>query len=501
MITRRIPTQRGVGPLTAVRRLRQYLEGLDESRGLWRLSNFRATDKAAAEIEYVVTQARNERATSERNYHLVVSFDSRDRSKLTRERLREIEDELVAGIGLGEHQRLSIVHEDTANTHIHVMVNLIHPRTHRIKVPWRDKSKLSNLCADIQERYGLVRTDQGLGPKGPKLGRAREAERRSGERSFAGWVSEEIDVQKCRSWRELHAQCAARGVRIESRGRGLVLAGRSKDGELYAVACHRALGGRRALEYRLGEFRPATGEPRVPCGYERGPLHESAKSHRLYAEYRVNAAHLARQREVRLRDARRRRELAVRQLTVVEDRALMDVRERREVVNRVRLEFGALSRRIVHETPRRTWLQYLQVEAARGRPGASVELARYTWQSERPARVVVEMPHVKQKAASGGAGGKRRRRRGVEGRAARRADAIAVRLPVEGAWVPGPRKDKLSRDALRILQKRSVEGHRAGLDVLLPGAIRGDVDARARERDNGLRRGAPGRGRRGLDRL
>uniref|UniRef100_UPI0001CC1C62 relaxase/mobilization nuclease domain-containing protein n=1 Tax=Pseudomonas amygdali TaxID=47877 RepID=UPI0001CC1C62 len=38
----------------------------------------------------------------------------------------------LAAIGLEGHEYLSAVHRDTNNAHLHIMVNKVHPDTHRV---------------------------------------------------------------------------------------------------------------------------------------------------------------------------------------------------------------------------------------------------------------------------------------------------------------------------------------------------------------------------------
>jgi len=472
VIVRRIPTGAGLGAFGAIDRLMNYLEGEDQSRGEVRLTNLRSHDAASARIEYVVTQARNRRALSERNYHMVISFDSRDRPALTPQRLAEVEGELVAGIGLAEHQRMSIVHHDTANTHIHVMVNLIHPVKHTIAVPWRDKSKLSNLCAQIQDRLDLVRTDQGLGPKVPKLGRAAEAERRSGERSFAGWCAQQVEIGVCKTWEEVHALCSVRGIELVPSGRGLVLTGCSSAGERWTVAAHRVFGGRASLERRLGEYEPPRAAPREPCSYRRAPLHDSANSRFLYAEYLAVSKRLAHERVRRMRHAKTRRDVALARLAaeIVTDAVKAAIREVRRI-------FGETVRKIMAETPKRTWLQYLEAEAARGRVHAMKEKPKY---GSGGSRWSSDGKHGDGSGGAAGGGGARdswKRAHGV---------GIQVLLPGSAGGASGSQAE--AGHFMRVLQERGLVPGGRRAEGALPGAVPGDLVAGPRIRDPRLRR-------------
>ena len=82
-----------------------------------RISNCVATEVDTAIMEILATQGRNTRARGDRTYHLVVSFPPGEKPAL--EQLRDIEDELCKAIGLGKHQRLSVVHTHPASAYAH----------------------------------------------------------------------------------------------------------------------------------------------------------------------------------------------------------------------------------------------------------------------------------------------------------------------------------------------------------------------------------------------
>lgn len=483
MIARRIPTGLGTGAFGAIDRLMNYLEGEDQERGEVRLTNFTSRDPVAARIEYVATQARNARAKSERNYHLVISFDSRDTPKLTPERLRQAEDELVEGMGYRQYQRMSIVHRDTHNVHVHVLVNLIHPRKYTIKVPWRDKTKLSNLCADLQDKLDLVRTDQGLGPKGPKLGRARETERRSGERSFAAWVLGELEIVMCRSWGEVHDRCAQRGVKLEASGRGLILTGRGEDGSRWVVASHRVFGGRGNLESRLGPFQHAKAEPRVPCSYRRAPLYDGGSSRFLYAEYRKSAEKLARERVSRLKRAREWRDaelarLAVERMTEIVRLAMQAVRRR----------FGEWARRIVSITTKKTWLQYLEAEAGRGRVEAAKELRKYMWIPKFGAVPAAGGVYDGSSGAGAAPTDTAGNRGAGSGSSAGGLPSTAVRILLADAAAHRRGAEAVAAHVVREVQKRGVDRDTESRNSVLQSSVPGSLEQGARGRDPGVRR-------------
>ena len=61
-----------------------------------------------------------------------------------RMRLQKIEAQFCEALGFGEHQRVSAVHTDTDNLHIHVAINKIHPKNLTIHNPYCDYQALGN---------------------------------------------------------------------------------------------------------------------------------------------------------------------------------------------------------------------------------------------------------------------------------------------------------------------------------------------------------------------
>src|SRR5271166_3648830 len=89
-------------------RMADYILGAERSRAAnVRFSNCVSTDAELALREILATQAMNKRAKGDRTYHLVISFPSGERPAPSQ--LEDIERVLCERIGLGGHQRLSIL--------------------------------------------------------------------------------------------------------------------------------------------------------------------------------------------------------------------------------------------------------------------------------------------------------------------------------------------------------------------------------------------------------
>jgi hypothetical protein len=146
-------------------------EGHQGEKVAWaRVTNCQSDDAGWAVKEILATQARNTRSQADKSYHLVVSFPEGERP--TRDQLADIEDRLCAALDFAEHQRVSAVHQNTDNWHMHVAINKVHPKTYRNVEPFRDHFRLQEACAELegeararprQSRPGARQGEQGAG--------------------------------------------------------------------------------------------------------------------------------------------------------------------------------------------------------------------------------------------------------------------------------------------------------------------------------------------------
>ena len=119
----------------------------------WCAGCWAGDDYELAMLEVKDTQALNTRTTKEKTYHLVISFRPEDEAKLTSEIYKKIEEEFAQALGFEEHQRHCGVHQNTANIHMHVAYNMIHPEKLTRYEPFRDYWKRDKLCRDLEFKY------------------------------------------------------------------------------------------------------------------------------------------------------------------------------------------------------------------------------------------------------------------------------------------------------------------------------------------------------------
>lgn len=246
-----------------------------------------ASDLERAIVVIGASQALNNRATSAKTYHLVVSF--RDGEHPTSEELEDIERHLAEKIGLGEHQRISALHTDTENWHLHVAINLVHPETGRKITPYADKLRLSEACREMELAHGLQR-DKGMHYIDADGEIKKEGDRRSkgkGERaalvethggieSFASWLANQpatalhfaLAGESC-SWQGIHNTLAVYNLSLVTRGNGFAIVDRDDPKHAAKASDVGRWFTKTALEKRLGEFKPSDTKWEIDVGKHR----------------------------------------------------------------------------------------------------------------------------------------------------------------------------------------------------------------------------------------
>jgi hypothetical protein len=253
------------------------------------VTNCHADRPDAVILEVLNTQAQNKRVESDKTYHLIVSFRAGEQPDEAT--LQAIERRICEGLGYGEHQRVSTVHHDTDNLHLHIAINKIHPTRYTIHDPYRDHKTLGQLCEKLESEYGLERDNHQAQKRGAE-NRADDMERHAGIESLIGWIQRECleQIQGAQSWAEMHQALRDNGLEIRERGNGLVIADAAGT-MVKASSVARDLS-RAKLEARLGRFEPSperlTNQADQPSRqYEPRPVRTRADTAELYARYRA----------------------------------------------------------------------------------------------------------------------------------------------------------------------------------------------------------------------
>jgi len=274
----------------------------DHRLGEVSITNCMADELDIAIEEVRATQALNTRAKSDKTFHLLVSF--RPDEKPSAEVLKAIEEKLCEGLGFGEHQRISAVHTDTDNLHIHIAINKIHPERLTIHEPYYPYKTIAKLCAHLEQEYGL-QVDNHEPKRTVAEGRAMDMEAHSGIESLLGWIKRECltEIKTANSWEQLHQVMQDNGLELRVRANGFVFESQKTGTQVKASSVSRDLS-KSKLEARLGIFEAAKEKTIEPLNtsnsaasvssikpeqpkkhYEKKPIRFGVDTTALYARY------------------------------------------------------------------------------------------------------------------------------------------------------------------------------------------------------------------------
>lgn len=200
-------------------------------------------------------------------YHFVISW--RNDEEPTDDVMRQVADTTCRDLELDDHQRLYVAHADTMHRHVHVVVNRIHPHTHKAWNRRQDWARIERSLADQAWDLGFEfvpgrhnELDFDGGERSPRDGAFQRA-KRLGVDVIPSWtpsrIAEERDglaalFDKAQSWEQLDGDLGQRGMMLIRKGQGAVLA--DQDGTLKVSSLRKGFGLKR-LEDRFGERRAA----------------------------------------------------------------------------------------------------------------------------------------------------------------------------------------------------------------------------------------------------
>lgn len=291
MIIRHIPMKSA--RLSSFSGLVQYLsdeQNKQERVGKISLSNCNSADPLWAVQEVLATQAKNQRAKGDKTYHMLISFAPGE--KLSHEALRAIEDRVVSSIGFKEHERISVVHHDTDNLHIHVAINKIHPKTFNMVEPFRAYKTFAEVATKLEIEFALETTNHQT-RKGRSENLADDMEQHSGIESLINWMKRHCKskIDAANSWTAIHSILAEHGLVMRVRANGFVFC--NAQGLTTKASSVSRNFSKKNLESRLGVFVPSPFEDNVTSTnvYRYEPLNKKALGSELYARYQHEKAH------------------------------------------------------------------------------------------------------------------------------------------------------------------------------------------------------------------
>lgn len=308
-----------------------------------RITNCISEDPQWAAMEMTATQRGNTRAQGDKTYHLVLSFHETPPLEV----IHAIEDEVCARLGFGDHQRVSVLHNDTDNLHLHVCINKIHPESLTMHTPYYDHKTLAKVCERLEQHYSL--TPDNHIPKAEAVETAAKSMEKAGDlESLIGWIQRTCaeDMKQADSWQALHKVLEGHDIQLKERGNGLVFV--SGGIHVKASSVDRSFS-RKRLEDRLGLFEatqasPKQGRPESSTGYRKKPMaHGGFDASALWKRFLEWRDAEDRRRDAVLRGVQRERDRELEAATRMADTRTLVIR------NMVK---GAVMKRILHSMNR-----------------------------------------------------------------------------------------------------------------------------------------------------
>lgn len=158
-----------------------------------------------------------------------------------RQQVEEAVNIFMERMGLRGHQAIVAAHGNTANFHIHIVVNRTHPYTEKVVQPHRgfDIEAAHKIVAEIEHKQGWAsqaharyrvneqgeivrnRLPEWVKPRP----RAEDFESATGEKSAQRLAQEKghAIIKNAQSWEELHGELEAAGLRFVRKGSGAVI--------------------------------------------------------------------------------------------------------------------------------------------------------------------------------------------------------------------------------------------------------------------------------------
>ncbi|EAC1287464.1 hypothetical protein D1Z26_06920 [Campylobacter coli] len=204
--------------------------------------------------EIINTQKLNTTTKQDKTLHLVVSFQEDE--KPTLEILQTIEEEIAKSLGMSDHQRLSVIHSNTNNLHIHIAINKVNPHTLKVINPYNDVRILQETAMKLEKKYNL-KLDNHISQKDKQ---SNKYNIHTMNCNFETWVKEKLSKQvdlmlkdEKTTFKDIKQLLAKYDLEFRERRKGFVIASKSEKLFCKASSIHRELS-KQALEKRFKEL-------------------------------------------------------------------------------------------------------------------------------------------------------------------------------------------------------------------------------------------------------
>ncbi|HEY6018948.1 MAG TPA: TraI/MobA(P) family conjugative relaxase [Candidatus Paceibacterota bacterium] len=274
MIAKKIPNPKKSATKSGrIMGLGKYIAEPQKKGGMEKCIHFEAcnflTYDFGAQLAEMVALASESRSADPVD-HWVLSWQEKEQPTVAQ--AREAVEIFIAHCGLRGHQFMWGLHRDTDNLHVHIQVNRVNPdtlKTMKINKGF-DREAAQQVCALVEYMHGwepekgsryqmvngkpVLRADSDRRKPLKPTAAARAMELQTGTKSAQRIGIEEAApiISAARTWRELHDNLIAAGMRYERKGSGAIIF----VGDV-AVKASDVLRGASlsALQKRLGEYQ------------------------------------------------------------------------------------------------------------------------------------------------------------------------------------------------------------------------------------------------------
>ena len=265
---------------------------LDQNNGMekveaYNFSNCSFENQEDNRAEMLNTQALNTTSKQDKTMHLVVSFQEDEHPSF--EVMKSIEIELMKALGMEKHQRLSVVHSNTNNLHMHIAVNKVDPDTMKVKNPYNDVKILQETAIKLERKFGLkIDNHISSNDKGQN-----KYNKHTMSCDFETWVKTKLNAEVSMllaanktTFQDLRRCLAKYDLEFRERRKGFVISSKSEKLFCKASSVHRELS-KQALEKRFGlNLKPTFEiEEKQPTKSKFNKF-EGMPTHPLYEKYK-----------------------------------------------------------------------------------------------------------------------------------------------------------------------------------------------------------------------
>lgn len=286
-ICKRISAEKkSVSSAARTRNLANYITTPELANGLekcvWSGSKGFLSNTHEGRIAEMISLAGESKHSKDPLDHWMISLH--DDEKFSREQAAQAVDIFLKHTGLENHQVIWGVHDDTKNRHIHISVNRVNPETllvtkinkgfnkeagqqvialiehtqgwkHEKGARYTTIDGVPVMTAEASKTKAQRMAGESREPKKPKQ-KAQDMEQQTGTKSAQRIGIEDATpvIVQARTWRELHDNLAAIGMRYERKGSGAIIFVGDQPIKASDVSRAASLS---ALQKRFGAYQPA----------------------------------------------------------------------------------------------------------------------------------------------------------------------------------------------------------------------------------------------------